>query len=102
MAPKTFVAIAMAVHELGTNALKYGALSNGDGRILLNWTLDEGRLKLEWREEGGPSVATPSRRGFGSRLIQRGLAAELAGRVEMDFRPEGLTCRIDAPAPALV
>jgi PAS domain S-box-containing protein len=101
LAPKTFVAIAMAIHELATNAMKYGALSNAEGRVLLAWNLAAGRLKLEWREEGGPLVAAPSRRGFGTRLIQRGLAAELAGRVDLEFRPEGLTCRIDAPVPAL-
>jgi PAS domain S-box-containing protein len=101
LAPKTFVSIAMAIHELGTNAVKYGSLSNAEGRVVLKWSVADGRMRLEWREEGGPLVSTPSRRGFGTRLIQRGLAAELAGRVDLEFRPEGLICRIDAPVPAL-
>jgi two-component sensor histidine kinase len=73
--------------------------------IEVSWRLDGGeagpRLNLEWRERGGPAVAPPGRRGFGSRMIERALAAELRGRVSLDFRPEGVVCEIDAPLASL-
>ncbi|MGC1303039.1 MAG: HWE histidine kinase domain-containing protein [Caulobacteraceae bacterium] len=99
---KTALALSMALHELATNALKYGAWSADTGRIEVTWTRyapDEGgdRLHLEWREREGPPVTPPARRGFGSRLIERGLAAEMGGEVEMLFQPDGLACIIDAP-----
>ncbi|HVF84044.1 MAG TPA: PAS domain S-box protein [Sphingomicrobium sp.] len=99
--PKTGVSLAMAIHELVTNALKYGSFSGEDGRVLIRWGVEEGRLKLEWREEGGPPVSPPERRGFGSRMIERGLAAELDGQVRIDFRPEGVVCTVDAPMPEI-
>ncbi|TAJ74809.1 MAG: GAF domain-containing protein [Phenylobacterium sp.] len=101
--PKSAVAFALAVHELCTNAAKYGALSTGAGRVAIDWGLAESpdgpRLRLSWRESGGPPVAEPARRGFGSRLLERGLAAELRGQVRLGFPPDGLVCEIDAPAP---
>ncbi len=101
--PKSAVAFALAVHELCTNAAKYGALSADAGRVSVAWAFadsSEGeRLQLAWRESGGPPVAQPQRRGFGSRLLERGLAAELHGQVTLAFPPEGLICEIDAPAP---
>lgn len=97
--PKTAVAIAMAIHELGSNAVKYGALSNAEGRVELQWSGDGDRLRLKWRESGGPPVVEPTRRGFGSRMIERGLAAELGGMVNVLFRPEGVSCEVDAPLP---
>lgn len=103
--PKTAVAFALAIHELCTNAAKYGALSVPAGRVVIRWWLardpDGPRLRLLWRETGGPRVEAPSRRGFGSRLLERGLAAELQGRVKLDFKPEGLTCKMDVAAPFL-
>jgi two-component sensor histidine kinase len=91
----------MALHELATNAVKYGAWSTPEGRVEIRWRVDPGdagdRLHLEWRERGGPPVVPPKRRGFGSRLIERGLAAELGGEVRMRFDPEGLVCVVDAP-----
>ena len=100
LGPKTALAMAMAVHELATNAIKYGALSNETGRVSLSWRVEaaEGvrRFRFQWREIGGPPVTPPKRRGFGSRLIERGLAAEFAGDVRLDFEPEGLVCTIDA------
>jgi len=103
MPPKSAVAFALAVHELCTNAAKYGALSAETGHVSIDWTLAataEGpRLRLTWRETGGPPVAEPARRGFGSRLLERGLSAELKGEVRLSFPPEGLVCTIDAPAP---
>jgi PAS domain S-box-containing protein len=97
LAPQTAVSVGMAIHELTTNAIKYGALSNGVGRIAVNWSVDEGSLHLEWRESGGPPVVAPKNRGFGSRMIEKGLAAELGGQVALSFPAEGVECVIDAP-----
>ena len=101
LSPKTALSLSMALHELATNAMKYGAGSNKAGRIAVAWTVtpggEEERLRLTWREAGGPAVTPPQRRGFGSRLIERGLAAELGGEVRLDFAPEGLVCIVDAP-----
>lgn len=102
LSPKTALALAMAMHELATNALKYGAWTNETGKVQVSWTRytpEQGgdRLGLEWRETGGPAVSIPKRRGFGSRLIERGLAAELCGEVKMNFEATGLVCVVDAP-----
>jgi two-component sensor histidine kinase len=103
--PKTALALAMALHELATNASKYGALSNATGHVHLQWQVsqerDGPRLHMEWSERGGPTVTLPSRKGFGSRLIERGLAAELGGSVELDYGSEGVTCTINAPLPTI-
>jgi PAS domain S-box-containing protein len=105
LAPKTALTIAMGLHELATNAVKYGALSNTTGVVSLRWWVEDGEagpgLRMEWAEHGGPPVASPGRKGFGSRLIERGLAAELAGRVEIDYRPGGVVCSVEAPIPEL-
>jgi PAS domain S-box-containing protein len=105
LAPRTALSIAMALHELCTNAVKYGALSNEQGSVAVAWSVTEPaagerRLRLSWVERGGPPVAAPERRGFGSRMIERGLASELGGTVELQFLPEGVRCLIDAPLPA--
>jgi two-component sensor histidine kinase len=102
--PQAALALAMALHELGTNAAKYGALSVAAGRVSLTWTVkpdgDDGLdLKLSWREAKGPKVTPPTRRGFGSRLLERGLATELNGTVEVDYRPDGLVCAMTAKLP---
>jgi PAS domain S-box-containing protein len=100
---RTAVALSLAFHELCTNAVKYGALSNGDGRIDITWSIaDEpgARLCLIWQEQGGPAVVPPLARGFGSRMIERALAAELGGKVELQFLAEGLRCVIETPLPA--
>jgi PAS domain S-box-containing protein len=103
LAPRTALSIAMALHELCTNAVKYGALSNEAGTVSVSWNVsgdeESRRLSLCWSEQGGPPVSPPERRGFGSRMVERGLAAELGGEVSLDFRPEGVVCRIDAPLP---
>lgn len=100
LSPKTALSLSMALHELATNAMKYGALSTPEGRIRVSWDLapDPGaaRLDLTWTERGGPPVKPPTDRGFGSRLIERGLAAELSGSAAIDFQPEGVICRIRA------
>lgn len=99
--PKAALSISMALHELATNAVKYGALSNGTGQVAIGWRILDGiegrHLCLCWRESGGPPVTTPMRRGFGSRLIERGLAAELGGTVTMDYDRSGVVCTIEAP-----
>ncbi len=95
--PKSALAIAMAFHELATNAVKYGALSTEAGRVLITWEPQNGHLNLTWREVGGPRVEEPSRKGFGLRLIERGLAYELNGEVALEFLPDGLQCRISFP-----
>lgn len=100
--PKTAVSIAMALHELCTNAVKYGALSTPSGRVDIAWEIvagEPGRLRLSWKEKGGPPVAAPARRGFGSRLIERGLASELGGSAELHFLPSGVHFALDAPLP---
>jgi two-component sensor histidine kinase len=100
--PKQALAIAIALHELCTNAMKYGALSNETGSVAFEWHRTDGsppRLTMVWREQGGPVVSPPARRGFGSRMIERALAQDLKGDVTMDFRPGGLVCTIDAPLP---
>ncbi len=89
----------MVLHELCTNAAKHGALSVSDGRVAITWRVGapEGgvrRLHLVWRETGGPPVAAPTRRGFGSRLIERGLSAELGGHARIDFPVDGVVCEI--------
>lgn len=90
LSPQTTVSVAMAVHELSTNAIKYGALSNASGRVHIKWSVDsDGEtpwLHFEWREMMGPAVKEPTRRGFGSRMIEHGLAAELKGTAFLDFR----------------
>jgi PAS domain S-box-containing protein len=100
IAPKTAVSLALALHELATNASKYGALSAATGRIEIRWRHEDGRLRLVWRESGGPPVEPPATRGFGTRMIERGLAADLGGSVKIDFRPEGVVCTVDADLAA--
>ena len=103
--PKTAVALAMAIHELATNAAKYGALSDDAGSVDIRWVVstsaDMPALCLTWTERGGPAVQPPTHKGFGSRLIERGLAAELGGSVRLDYRPEGVVCTIEAPLPGI-
>ena len=98
LAPNAALTMALIFHELATNALKYGALSRAGGRVALAWTYDEAirDLVLTWTESGGPAVAPPTRRGFGSRLIERSLRGELKGAATMDYRPEGLVCAMRA------
>jgi len=98
--PKQALAIAMALHELCTNAVKYGAFSNETGSVAFEWRQADGpdsRLTMVWREQGGPPVAPPARRGFGSYLVEKALAQDLKGEVTMEFKPEGLVCTIEAP-----
>ncbi|MBQ0822141.1 PAS domain S-box protein [Microvirga sp. HBU67558] len=99
--PRTALALAMALQELATNAVKYGALSNETGAIRIAWsvqaTRSEPRLHLRWEERGGPAVRPPSRRGFGSRLIERSLSQDLGGTTRIEFPQTGVICTVDAP-----
>jgi two-component sensor histidine kinase len=99
--PKLALGLSMALHELATNAAKYGALSVDDGKVDVNWKIDrqEDRdmLELHWSESGGPVVAMPSKRGFGSRLLERALARELGARAKLEFRNEGVAFSMETP-----
>jgi PAS domain S-box-containing protein len=101
--PQTALVLGIGFNELATNAVKYGALSNQAGSVLVDWkierALESSRLILHWREKDGPSVTRPSRLGFGSRMIERGLAHELEGTVDIDYRPNGVVCTINIPVP---
>jgi two-component sensor histidine kinase len=90
--------LCMALHELATNAAKYGALSVPEGRLDLRWWQAEGQVHLEWRERGGPRLeGPPARRSFGSRLIQQTFTEQLSGRIEKAWDPDGLSCSIAFP-----
>ena len=98
--PRAAVTLGMVFHELATNAAKYGALSSPSGMVRVSWqaVLRDGkasRLVLQWREENGPPVQTPTRRGFGSRLIEGSIRGELDGVSRMIFDPEGFHCRLE-------
>ena len=102
--PKLGLAMAMAIHELASNAAKYGALSTPTGRLAVTWQMSgngEGRtLNLTWEETGGPAVEQPSRRGFGTTLIERTLQHEFDAVVRREFLPLGLRCTIEIPLTA--
>jgi PAS domain S-box-containing protein len=96
--PNTAQAVAVALHELATNAAKYGALSRANGRVELKWShVANGRLNLRWMETGGPTVRPPTRTGFGGRVIEQ-MIAQLKGESRLDWRTEGLVCEITVPA----
>jgi len=97
LAPGIALYLSMGLHELVTNAVKYGALSNDGGRVALGWTHADGRLKLSWQESGGPEVSAPARNGFGSLLFERILGAALGGPVTRDFAADGLRVTFDLP-----
>jgi PAS domain S-box-containing protein len=99
--PRSAVALSMAIHELSTNAVKYGALSADGGRVVINWDLADARFSMRWQEHGGPPVSPPTRKGFGSIMIERVLAEQLEGGVAMAYEPHGLVCTIDAPLDAV-
>jgi PAS domain S-box-containing protein len=93
--------LAMVMHELATNAAKYGSLSVPEGIIAVTWSVQEGsdgrRLAVTWQESGGPQVRKPRRRGFGSRLTERAITRELNGSVQISFDPAGLRCTFEIP-----
>ncbi|MGA0607294.1 sensor histidine kinase [Phenylobacterium sp. VNQ135] len=99
VAPNVALAVSMALHELATNAVKYGALSDPAGRVTVDWRLDGDAVAMTWTEAGGPPVTPPpaAGRGFGSRLLGQGLAGELGAPADLDYRESGLVCRLRAP-----
>ncbi|WP_426957368.1 PAS domain-containing protein [Muricoccus radiodurans] len=94
--PRQALGLSMALHELATNAAKHGALSVPSGSVRIGWTLDEDEVRLSWQEDGGPPVTPPSRRGFGSRLLERGLSGELGpgASITLDYCPQGFHAEI--------
>ncbi|WP_431281467.1 PAS domain-containing protein [Humitalea sp. 24SJ18S-53] len=97
LAPKQALGLALGLHELATNAAKHGGLSVAEGRVSVQWTRTEGgAIRLRWRETGGPAVQPPTRRGFGTRLLERGLAGELGegASVKLDYAPAGVVATI--------
>lgn len=96
--PQTAVALAMVIHELSTNALKYGAFSNESGTVDIGWTIEKSgeraHLAIDWNESGGPAVSAPENGGFGTRLIKRGLGNSESSTT-IDYRKSGLHCRIE-------
>ena len=100
---KSALALSLAIHELATNAAKYGSLSRPGGRVSIRWAvMDDGGLELSWAEAGGPPVSPPVRRGFGSTLIERALAMETDGRAVLRYLPDGVVCEVAMPSAALV
>jgi len=100
--PQQALSLGMAFHELATNAMKYGALSTAEGSLTIAWSVEDPdagsrQLLIHWREQGGPPVTKPKRRGFGTRLIDRSIVHELGGCVETDYASAGLECRIRIP-----
>lgn len=104
LSAKATLALGIAFHELAINAVTHGALSNEVGSVVIRWTTEprpEGdRLVVRWQEKDGPPVTPPSRKGLGSRVIERGLAHELDGKVDLEYPPDGVVCTINIPAPA--
>lgn len=101
------VSLVMVLHELATNAMKYGALSTMTGTVSIQWTFEPssnatGTVMIDWRESGGPEVTKPTRRGFGSRLVSDAVPRQLGGSVQLDYAPSGLHCRISVPGAICV
>jgi len=100
LGPAAALSLGMIFHELATNAAKYGALSNPDGRVFVDWSVadqTDRRLTIEWRELDGPPVAAPTRRGFGSRLIERNVRHDLGGEARLDYAPAGFHAELSLP-----
>lgn len=99
---KQALSLALSIHELATNATKYGALSQDGGRVEISWSIDrtapvEEQFRFAWRETGGPEVKEPTSRGFGSKLVMRAFAADFGGKVSLDYLPSGVVCTMVAP-----
>lgn len=97
LAPETLVSFMVVFHELVINARRFGALSTPNGHVTVDWTLDDGEFALTWLEWGGPKVSAPVRRGFGSRLIERGLPRDIGGQGRLAFEPDGVRYTLHAP-----
>jgi two-component sensor histidine kinase len=99
--PRAAQTFALLIHELATNAIKYGSLSQPSGRIAINWSIEatdaEARFKFQWRERDGPPAAPPTHRGFGRILIENVVAEDFHAQPRISYAPEGLSYEIDAP-----
>ena len=104
LAPKMVVSLSMVLHELATNAVKYGALSVPGGSVQIEWQIrrEAGgkRLAMRWEEAGGPQVETPTRKGFGTRLLERQVSLEFNGSIQLLYRPTGFLCQMDLGLPS--
>jgi PAS domain S-box-containing protein len=96
VSPKHALALSLALHELATNATKYGALSRPEGRVTVQWQVQEGMLHLGWEENGGPPVAPPTQKGFGSRLLEELVVGDLGGNTKLNYDVSGVRCSITA------
>ncbi len=102
LAPNDAMSLGLAIHELATNAAKYGALSVPGGKVFVTWHLPRADVaEVHWREEGGPRVEAPAKRGFGRDLIEKIVSHELQSQVELQFKPEGVECRLQVPVRRL-
>ncbi|HEX4079477.1 MAG TPA: PAS domain S-box protein [Rhizomicrobium sp.] len=101
LSPKCALTLGLAIHELATNAAKYGGLSSDGGNVHVSWSVDprDRSLDIAWAENGGPHVSPPLRTGFGRLLLERALVADLKSQVRLDFDPRGLRCSLRIPAP---
>jgi two-component system CheB/CheR fusion protein len=99
--PKAAETFALAIHELATNAIKYGALSQPSGRVDVSWRVENGsdpiQLIFDWRERGGPRIESPQRKGFGTELLEKTLAFELKGKTTLTYNSTGLHGTIAIP-----
>ena len=99
---KQALGLSLVLHELATNAAKYGALSGGHGSVVISWSAEDGGaagtlVRFLWRERDGPTVSPPEEEGFGTQLIQRASEYDLGGEAEMNWAEDGLTCEIVFP-----
>ena len=99
--PAAAQALGMAVHELATNAAKYGSLSKEDGQVDISWEVKNERFRIVWRERGGPPVAPPERKGFGTTVLQKMAASAMSGDVNLDYSPEGFVWELACPMASL-
>jgi two-component system CheB/CheR fusion protein len=98
-APSQSLMLGLVFHELATNAVKYGALSKPNGRVTVTWTIEKGRLNIEWLERGGPKLGKVGRKGFGTELIERELKSVPSAKVRINFPPEGAEIQLSLPYP---
>jgi two-component sensor histidine kinase len=96
VSPKHALALSLALHELATNATKYGALSSPEGRVTVQWGVQESMLHLDWQESGGPPVEPPTQNGLGTRLLEELVVRDLAGDTKLTYDASGVRCRIIA------
>ncbi len=103
ISPEAAQVVAILLHELSTNAARHGALSSQDGKVAVDWSRDaDGDLHLTWREHGGPPVTPPTRRGFGTQIVERSVSDQLGGEAIIEWLPEGVSCKFVIPAAHIV